>query len=512
MNMTFSEKHLKISPVELWSVMKGKLMIRHLTFVLLSGLIFILISCGTVPGHHMDERMNFIIIFADDQGYQDLGCFGSPGIKTPNIDKMAREGMKFTDFYAQPLCGPSRTALLTGCYPMRVAEYGNEKRKFPYVHAEEILLPKQLQLAGYKTGMIGKVDITMRKNGWKSELNPVHRGFDFFFGTVGANDGGRPREMYRNEIVEEKRLAMDEITKVYTKEALDYIERNKSQPFLLYIAHTMPHVALGASEQFKGKSARGLYGDVMEELDWSTGEILNKLGKLKLDRKTIVVYLSDNGPYFLQKAVDAGHAGSALPLRGSKGTTWEGGMRVPCVMWAPGLIPAGMECHEVATTMDLFPTFIAVAGAEIPGDRVIDGKDISPLMKGRKDAKSPHRAFYYYMESELEAVRSGKWKMVFPRAHVKERPWLSRSANYQKFIPGVFDGVSDLQLYDLENDASEQHNLADQYPEVIETLMEYAEMAYRDLGNFDRIGEGARFFEDGARWPNLSQWREIENE
>ena len=471
-------------------------------------LFFSYASCHPTKGGEIRDQKNYIIVFTDDQGYQDLGCFGSPDIKTPNIDRMAREGMKFTDFYAQPLCGPSRAALLTACYPMRVAEYGNQKRKFPYVHGDEILMPKLLQQAGYTTGMIGKVDITMRKKGWKPELNPVHRGFDFFFGTVGANDDGRPMEIYRNEMVEKRKLAMGEITSSYTREALGFINRNKNKPFLLYIAHTMPHIALGASEQFVGKSGRGLYGDVMEELDWSTGQILKTLEALNLDRNTIVVYLSDNGPYFLQKAVDFGHAGSALPLRGSKGTTWEGGMRVPCVMWAPGYIPAGEVCHELASTMDIFPTFILQAGAELPDDRVIDGQDISALMRGDKDAKSPHDAFYYYMESELEAVRSGKWKIVFPRAHVKDRPWLSRSGNYQKFIPGVFDGVPELMLFNLETDIGEQENLASQHPEIIEKLMNDAEQAYGDLGNYNRLGEGARFFEEGEKWPNLAQWRD----
>jgi len=470
-------------------------------------LAFIVFGFGCTRSGNDEEPPNFIIIFTDDQGYQDLGCFGSPDIQTPNVDKLAQEGMKFTDFYAQPLCGPSRTALLTGCYPIRVGEYGNLKRKFPYVHKEEILLPKMLQDAGYATGMIGKVDITNRKSGFKKELNPVHRGFDFWYGVVGANDFIKTKGVYQNEVMIDDSMSLKILTQKYTEQALEFINRNKNQPFFLYFAHTMPHIDLAASEQFRGKSSRGLYGDVIEELDWSTGQIINHLKDLELDKNTILVFTSDNGPYFLRQAVENGHAGSALPLRGSKGTTWEGGMRVPCVMWGPGYIPEGQVCSEISTTMDLLPTFIKMAGAKLPEDRTIDGRDISGLMTAEKGAKTPYDAFYYYMESELEAVRSGPWKLVLPREHVKDRPWLGRSTNYQKFIPGVFNGVPELQLYNLEQDISEKNNLAEENPEKVEQMMPLFEEAYEELGNYDRIGKGVRFFEDGEKWPNLKEWQ-----
>ena len=303
-------------------------------------------------------------------------------------------------------------------------------------------------------------------------------------------------------------MPLELLTQNYTEQALDFIRRHSEQPFFLYIAHTMPHIDLAVAEPFRGKSGRGLYGDVIGELDWSTGQIINLLKDLELDKNTIVVYTSDNGPYFLKQAVENGHAGSALPLRGSKGTTWEGGMRVPCVMWGPGYIPKGGVCKEMCTTMDLLPTFIKMAGARLPGDRVIDGRDISALMTAGKGAKTPHEAFYYYMESELEAVRSGPWKLVLPREHVRDRPWLERSQNYQKLIPGVFDGVPGLQLYNLEQDMGEEHNLAAEHPDIVADMMKLIEEAYEELGNFDRIGQGVRFFEEGEKWPNLKEWRD----
>ncbi|MCP5110046.1 MAG: sulfatase-like hydrolase/transferase, partial [bacterium] len=341
------------------------------------------------------ERPNFILLFADDQGYGDLGSFGATEFATPNIDQLASEGMRFTDFYAQPACGPSRTALLTGSYPARVAEYGNEKHAFPYVHEKEILLPRVLQEAGYATGMIGKVDITRRARGFRPELNPVRRGFDFWFGVVGANDAGHVNMLHRNEQMIEKQAGLEDLTQRYTREALGFIREHKDEPFFLYVAHTMPHVVLAASEPFRGRSDRGLYGDVIEELDASTGEIVKLLRELGLDQKTIVVYTSDNGPWNNHpKYRDSlrENAGSAGPLRGGKASTWEGGIRVPCVVWGPGYVPGGAVSGEVATTMDLLPTFIDLAGAQLPADRVIDGKSIRGLMTGEPGAKSPHEA------------------------------------------------------------------------------------------------------------------------
>lgn len=463
------------------------------------------VACSSGP-----ERPNFIIVFADDQGYADLGSFGATDFSTPHIDQLAREGMRFTDFYAQPACGPSRTALLTGSYPARVAEYGNNKRAFPYIHEKEILLPKVLQEAGYATGWIGKMDITRRTRGFRPELNPVRRGFDFWFGVVGANDSGHVNLLHRNEQVIEKQAQLEDLTQRYTAEALRFIRENQDQPFFLYIAHTMPHVVLAASEEFRGRSKRGLYGDVIEEIDASTGEIAELLRELELDQKTILVYTSDNGPWnnhpkYRDSLVE--NAGSAGPLRGGKASTWEGGIRVPCVMWGPGYIPAGTSTSEVATTMDLLPTFIELAGAQLPADRVIDGKSIWPLMSGQAGATSPHEAFYYYFEPQLEAVRSGRWKLVFPRPSRADSPWLEGSTIVGQYFEGdALDAVTELELYDLEADIGEQHNVAGQHREVVARLEALAEKAREDIGDYNRIGNGVRFFEDGEKWPNRSEW------
>ena len=472
-------------------------------------LLICLFSCSSPPPEPPQKKPNFIIVFADDQGYGDLGVFGATGFKTPRIDRMACEGMRFTDFYAQTVCGPSRTALLTGSYPIRVGEYGNEKNNFPYVHEKEILLPKVLQQAGYATGMIGKVDITQRRRGFKPELNPVRRGFDSWFGVVGANDSGQVHWVHRNEEKIEESAGVDDLTRRYTDEALAFIRKNKDRPFFLYIAHTMAHVVLGATEPFLGRSERGLYGDVIEELDASTGEIVDLLKELNLEQDTIVVYTSDNGPWSNHSAPRytadiEEHAGSSGPLRGAKGTTWEGGIRVPTVMWGPGYIPAGAVTGEIATTMDLLPTFIAMAGAQLPSDRTLDGRDISPLMLGETGAKSPHEAFYYYRETHLDAVRSGQWKLVFPRPGRNESEWLLSRGG--AFLGEVLNPVTELELYNLESDIGERNNVATQHPGVVERLTALADKARAELGDYDRIGSGVRFFEDGPKWPRRRDW------
>ena len=468
-----------------------------------------LTACGVEPTPEPTRPPNFIIVFADDQGYGDLGVFGATDFSTPRIDQMAQEGMRFTDFYAQPVCGPSRTALLTGSYPIRVAEYGNEKNIFPYVHEREILLPRVLQDAGYATGMIGKVDITKRRQGFRPELNPVRRGFDYWFGVVGANDSGEVHWVYRNEERIQESAGVDDLTRRYTDEALAFIRQNRDNPFFLYIAHTMAHVVLGVTEPFKGRSERGLYGDVIEELDATTGEIVDLLVELGLDQDTIVVYTSDNGPWSNHSlpqytAAIEEHAGSAGPLRGAKGTTWEGGIRVPTVMWGPGSIPAGTVCSEIATNMDLLPTFIGMAGAELPADRVLDGRDIGPLMRGEPEAKSPHEAFYYYRETHLDAVRSGPWKLVFPRPGRDDSEWLLSKSG--AFLGELLEPVAELSLYNLEADIGETANLAGEHPEVVERLSALANRAREELGDYDRIGSGVRFFEDGPKWPRRQQW------
>lgn len=414
------------------------------------------------------RKPNFVVIFADDQGYQDMGCFGSPLIKTPNMDRMAKEGMRFTDFYsACSVCSPSRAALLTGCYPPRVGVTGV---LFPRnnigLSSDEVTIADVLKGEGYATACVGKWHL-----GHLKEFLPRQNGFDSYFGIPYSNDmtidqkmtlagdvvlregmtaerisAEKPKKnwvpLMRNEEVVEYPADQTTLTKRYTAEAIGFIKSNKDKPFFLYFPHTMPHIPLFASEEFKGTSARGLYGDVIEEMDWSVGRILATLRSEGIDEDTLVVYTSDNGPWLSKKE----NGGCALPLRDGKFSTYEGGMREPTVMRWPGKIPAGKECSEVCGTIDLLPTLAKLAGGKTPNDRVIDGKDIWALMSGRKGAKSPHDAYYYYRGKTLEAVREGKWKL--------------RIAGKKKQV----------ELYDLEADIGEKNNVADSNRKIVSRL------------------------------------------
>jgi len=425
---------------------------------------------------------NFIIIFCDDLGYGDLGCFGSRKHRTPNIDRMAAEGMRFTSFYVTSgVCTPSRSSLMTGCYPRRVNMHQDAKGLcvlFPVspkgLNPKEITIAEVLKQVGYATACVGKWHL-----GDQPPFLPTNQGFDYYYGIPYSNDmGGKkgskwpPLPLLRNETVIEAPVDQNTLTKRYTEEVVKFITANKDRPFFVYLPHTMPHFPVHASDAFRGKSANGRYGDAVEEIDWSTGQILAKLKELGIDRDTLVVFTSDNGA--------AGRsAGSNAPLSGAKGSTDEGGMREPCIMRWPGRIPAGAECNELTCTMDLLPTFAKLAGAPLPTDRIIDGKDIWPLMAGLKGAKSPHEAFYYYMLDQLQAVRCGKWKLHLP-LKPKKKSW-------GKPIPS-----SPLKLYDLENDIAEQNNLADKYPQVVERLLRLAEKARADLGDTEREGRNQR--------------------
>ncbi|MCK5001201.1 MAG: sulfatase, partial [Anaerohalosphaera sp.] len=378
-------------------------------------------GCGeslrrSVPDDRGKNKPNFIIIFTDDQGYNDVGCFGSPNIKTPNIDRMAREGIRLTSFYAQTVCGPSRASLMTGCYPLRLAKRNNQVDIHPYLHTKEVTVAEILKNAGYATGCFGKWDLAGHtQTKYDSNLLPTKQGFDYFFGTPTSNDSFVT--LIRNEKVIEQKADMNTLTRRYTDEAINFIHNHHDKPFFVYVPHSMPHTKLGASERFKGKSERGLYGDVIEEIDWNTGRILDCIKELGLDKNTYVIFTSDNGPWWIQKD----HGGSAFPLRGAKTSTWEGGFRVPCILRAPGNIPAGTVCDEITSTMDILPTLASLAGTDIPADRVIDGHNITSLIHGRKGAKSPTRAFFYYANTHLQAVRSGKWKLHLPRQ--AQPPW-----------------------------------------------------------------------------------------
>ena len=445
-------------------------------------------------------KPNIILFFTDDQGYNDVGCFGSPNIKTPNFDRMAQEGMRFTSAYVgAPVCGPSRAALMTGCYPIRVAEPQNRKNLHTVPHTKEVMIPEVLKPAGYTSAILGK----WHAGEAKTKGDPRSQGFDYFFGTPKFNGFTRlisqtrmRSPLLRNETVVTKRIEqkeMNQLTTWYTEEAIKFITENKEKPFFLYLAHNMPHVPLGVSDKFRGKSKGGFYGDVIEELDWSMGKILKTLKTLGLDENTLVIFTSDNGPWIEKQIGD--HAGHADPLRGSKMKSWDGGPRVPCIMRWPGKIPAGKVSDAIITTMDFMPTFASLAGATLPEDRMIDGKNILPLMTGQTD-QSPHDVYYYYCYTHLHGVRDAQWKLVLPRqAKPAFMGWWAR----------MIDEVKEVQLFDLKNDISETTNVAQQHPEVVKRLMAKIEKAREELGDADRIGKGARFFDTEPKRPDIKK-------
>jgi len=460
---------------------------------------------GDPPGRG-PARPNILLIFADDLGYADLGCFGSKLINTPNIDRMAAQGMRFTSFYAQPICGPSRAALMTGCYPMRVAERDNLKHTHPVLHSREITLAEVLRKRGYATACFGKWDLARHsQRSFERDLMPNHQGFDYFFGTPTSNDS--IVDLYRNEERIEAAADMNTLTRRYTDEALGFIERNKSRPFFVYLAHTMPHTRLGVSDAFRGKSKRGLYGDVVEEIDAEVGRILRFLVQEGLADNTYVLFTSDNGPWLIKnrgKADGSGpndYGGSAGPLRSGKVSTWEGGVRVPAVCWAPGRVPAGTVCDRLASTLDVLPTFAALAGAQVPNDRVIDGEDIRHLLAGHFDKADRAKTFYYYLGTHLQAVRQGKWKLHLPRPD--QTPWLPWKNPNQHIAPEDDLAMPEPLLFDLQADLGETTDVAAQHPEIVARLLGLAEKARTDIGDYDRIGENQRFFDDGPRRPDI---------
>jgi arylsulfatase A len=420
-----------------------------------------------IPPKASTGKPNFIIIFTDDQGYQDVGCFGSPNINTPNLDRMADEGMKFTDFYvAASVCSPSRAALLTGCYPPRV---GITKVLFPSdkigLNPDEVTIADILKGQGYATTCVGKWHL-----GHLPQFLPTSNGFDSYFGIPYSNDmdgvKGKNKDLdrtwrqkdyspwnvplMRDEKIIERPADQTTLIERYTQEAVRFINENKDRSFFLYLPHTMPHIPLFVSDEFFVADAHKAYKATIEQIDSSVGRVLEALKKAGVDKNTLVIFTSDNGPWLGKKH----HGGSALPLRDGKFSTYEGGMREPTIMRWPGKIPAGRVCREVCGTIDLLPTFAKLAEGEVPPDRVIDGKDIWPLLSEKPGAESPHKAYFYYRGNNLEAVRSGKWKL--------------RRTKKQ-------------ELYDLKADISEKNNLVDKHPEVVKRLSDMMEEFDREL-------------------------------
>lgn len=446
---------------------------------ILLGLLSMLGSCKSEkPGEKEQTssgKTNFVIIFVDDMGYGDLGCYGHPTIRTPNIDKMAAEGQRWTNFYvAANVCTPSRAGLLTGRLPARTGMDTNGRRVF-FPDSEgglpqsEITIARLLKQADYQTACIGKWHL-----GHLPEFLPTSHGFDYYFGIPYSNDmdpatdlGHRktcldPKIEYfnvplmRNEEIIERPANQHTVTKRYTEEAVRFITENKEKPFFLYLAHTMPHVPLFVSEDFAGKSERGLFGDVVEELDWSVGQVLNTLDQLDLDEKTCVVFTSDNGPWVVLDH----HGGSAGPLYGAKATSYEGGMRVPAIFRWPGKIQPDIIHDEIGSTLDLLPTISRLAGVPLPDDRKYDGYDLSPVLITEEDV-SPREEMFYYHGLRLFAVRKGDYKLYFYK-------------NNPRGYPQVLEKLENYQLFNLQHDPSERFNLAGESPEIVEELLELA--------------------------------------
>jgi len=439
---------------------------------------------------------NFVIIYADDLGYADIGSFGAIGYQTPNLDRMAREGARLTDFYvAQAVCSASRAALLTGCYSNRVGFQGALDHRAQYgVSDNEKTIAQVLKTRGYATAIFGKWHL-----GHHPQFLPTRHGFDEYFGLPYSNDmwpnhptaakGYYPDlPLIENEKVAQLMPDQSQLTTWYTERAVKFIEKNRGKPFFLYLAHSMPHVPLFVSDKFKGKTQRGLYGDVIEEIDWSVGQALDTLKRLKLDQDTLVIFTSDNGPWLSY----GNHAGSAKPLREGKATAFEGGVRVPFVARWPGRIPAGAVNRQPAMTIDLLPTIVRLAGAETPKDRIIDGLDIWPLLANEGAASSPHDALYFYWGRELHAVRSGKWKLHLPHPyqHLESAGGDGKPGRYVR-------QEQELALYDLENDVGETTNVAGKNPDVVKRLMTFVERARADLGDALVGREGRNVREPG---------------
>ena len=445
-------------------------------------------------GDESDQTIqpNIIIILADDLGYADLGVQGARDIKTPNIDRMAAEGMRFTRFLsADARCSASRAALLTGRYPKRVGILGAlPAGSSDGIDSDEVLVPELLKPVGYATAIIGKWHL-----GDRPEFLPTQHGFEYFFGlpyshSITPFDGFRKRDvpplpLYKNEKVVAENPDPNQLTVSCTEQAVRFIENHHTRPFFLYLSHAMPHVPLGVSARFKGKSRRGLYGDVVMEIDWSVGQVLEALKRNGLDEKTMVVFTSDNGPWLIY----GNHAGSAKPLREGKGTIWEGGHRVPFIARWPGKIQAGQVCNELVTMMDILPTVASLSGSQVLLDRKIDGHDIRPLLFGENGARTPYGGFFYYEKGELRAVQSGNWKLVFPHKY-RVVDVVGNNGESGKYVKKK----TKIALFDLQTDVRERINLAKQFPEVVERLKNLAESVRDDMGDalMDPVESGIR--------------------
>jgi arylsulfatase A-like enzyme len=449
---------------------------------------------------------NVVLIFIDDMGYGDVGCFGATQYNTPNIDRLASTGMRFTNFYvAQAVSSASRAGLLTGCYSNRVGITGALMPNDSIgINADEQLIPELLSPVGYRSAIVGKWHL-----GHLFQFLPLQNGFDEYFGLPYSNDmwpvdfDGKPATKDKspfklrypplplikgNEKIRELNTLDDQaqLTTLYTEYAVDFINRNKDLPFFLYLAHSLVHVPLAVSDKFKGKSKQGLFGDVVMEVDWSVGEVMQALKDNGLTKNTLVIFTSDNGPWLNF----GNHAGSAGGLREGKGCSWEGGQRVPCIMSWPAKIPAGTICNNIASTVDILPTLCSISGASLPLKK-IDGVNILSLMEGNFDSNPRDVFYYYYRRNSLENVRKGQWKLVLPHTFRSYEGKLPGNDGW----PGEYSsGKTGYALYDLRRDPGERYDVKELYPVVVEELKKLADEMRHDLGdeNYNMPGVNAR--------------------
>jgi arylsulfatase A-like enzyme len=454
-----------------------------------------LLSCKSKdpkPTLKEESLPNIVLIFTDDQGYQDVGVFGANDILTPNLDQMAMEGVKLTSFYAaQAVCSASRAGLLTGCYPNRIGIHNAFMPESKIgLNPSETTIAEMLKAKGYSTGIFGKWHL-----GDHPDFSPTRQGFDEYFGIPYSNDmwplhpqqgpvfNFGPLPLYENETIIDTLTDQTQLTRKITERSVDFINRNKDHPFFLYVPHPQPHVPLFVSEKFKGKSGRGLYGDVIMEIDWSVGQILKALKANDLDENTVVIFTSDNGPWLAY----GNHAGSAMPFREGKGTAWEGGHREPFIIRYPDGLKGGRTIDAPVMAIDILPTLAELTGSVLP-ERIIDGKSVWKLLNG-EHKESPQEAYYfYYRVNELHGVRYGKWKLYFPhnyRTMEGQQPG-------KDGVPGdyVYIDIKEIELYDLSVDLGEKENLAGEYPEIVEKIEQLADNMRNKLGDSLREMEG----------------------
>ncbi len=459
-----------------------------LTFCLLSASLFAEspapLNLNAGNGTERISRPNIILIFCDDLGYGDLGAYGSKKNRTPHIDKLAKEGIRFTSFYSSsPVCTPSRASLMTGCYARRVSMHEDYTGHWVLIprsrrglNPKEVTIAEALKTKGYATACIGKWHL-----GDQPDHLPTRHGFDYYFGIPYSNDmaskrrGDPPLPLVKQEAVIDQPVDQRTLTGRYTQEVVQFIEKNKDKPFFIYLPHTFPHLPLFASEKFHGKSANGRYGDTVEEIDDSTGKIMASLKRLDLDENTLVIFTSDNGS-------NGRNGGSNQPLFGAKGSTWEGGMRVPMIARWPGKIPQGTVCNSMTTTMDFYPTFCALAGAKLPEVK-IDGKDIRSQLLGKESEKSPHESFFYYRRRQLQAVRWGDWKYHLPLERTFPN-WTTSKTVRKKLRPA--------KLVNLKKDLKEKDDVSSEHPKVLLKMKSLVAEAIKTLGNEEIQGSEQR--------------------